>query len=291
MVDYAFGRTMGNGRRGIIGVITLLTLGFVLSATAPCSAGEDAQKILEAADVLIRGEQSAFYNLTMTVEKPDWRMTCEFNLYLKGADKAFGCFLSPPEDKDIAYLRIGYDMWTYVPHFGKIVKMPPAMMQEGLMSGNLSSYDLIRLTSISDIFTPVLTAKEVIDGEEMAILELTPKNKSAAIHGKLKMWISEKEHIPFKMEYYTKKDELLKTLYYKKREKMGGRIIPVLWEMVSAGDQPIRTLLTVSDAKFNIPMDDDVFTQLNLTTLSKLPVTAAGTPKEKITDSPRAPNR
>ena len=265
-------------------ILLIAIFGLLLLTDLPCLGGEDAQEILEAADVLIRGEQSAFYDLTMAVEKPEWNMECALNLYIKGTEKAFGYFLLPPEDKDTAYLRIGYDMWTYVPHMRKTVQMPPAMMHQGIMGGNFSPYDLIRLTSISDIFIPVFSAKEAIDGEEMVVLELLPKEASTVTHGKLKMWIAKSGRIPFKIEYYNKKNELFKTLYYKKNKRMGGRIIPVVWEMVSAKDPSIRTVLSVSDAKFNIPMDDDVFTKKNLATLSKLPVTSAAILQKKNTD-------
>jgi outer membrane lipoprotein-sorting protein len=238
----------------------------------PCFGEEDAQGILEAAGVLLRGEKSAFYNIEISVEKPGWSMKSEVNTYFKGAEKAFGYFLKPVEEKGIAYLRIGNKMWSHVPHMRSTVLMPPPMMRQGIMNGNFSSFDLITISCISDIYVPSVSSTEVIGGEGMYVLELVPKDGSSVILEKLKLWVTKKGNIPFKLEYYNKKDELIKTLYYKENKKMGGRTIPVHWEMVNAKDPPIRTVLTVSDAKFNIPMDDNVFTKKNLTTLSKLPL-------------------
>jgi outer membrane lipoprotein-sorting protein len=255
--------------------IIVTTLGFFLLSSLPCFGEEDAQRILEAANVLIRGDKSAFYHFTMTMKKAEWSKASTLDMYLKGTEKAFGYFLSPAQEEGTAYLRIEHKIWMYVPYLEEIVKITPSMMHLGIMGSNFSYGDLIIVNGISEVYIPRISAEEVIDGAEMYILQLLPKREFRVTYGKLKMWVAKKGNIPFKIEYHTEKDELVRILYYKKNEKVGGRIIPVVWEMGGGEDPSIRTILSVSDAKFNIPMDDDIFTKKNLTTGSKLPLTSS----------------
>lgn len=255
--------------------IIVITLGFFLLSSLPCFGEENAQSVLEAANLLIRGDKSAFYHFTMTMEKAEWRKASTLDMYLKGTEKAFGYFLSPAKEEGTAYLKIGNNIWMYVPYIEGIVKITPSMMHLGIMGSNFSYGDLIIVNGISEVYMPRISAEEIIDGAEMYVLELLPKREFRVTYGNLKMWVEKKGYIPFKIEYHTEKDELVRILYYKKNKHVGGRIIPVVWEMVDAEDPSVRTILSVSDAKFDIPMDDDIFTKKNLTTGSRLPLTSS----------------
>src|SRR3972149_4670505 len=103
----------------------------LLSAlTSPATAEEigSGREIIRRMDTLMRGDTSAgIYE--MTVRDPNWERTLRLKVWEKRKEKkTFIRILSPSKEEGIGTLKIGFEMWNYLPKVEKTIKVPPSTM-------------------------------------------------------------------------------------------------------------------------------------------------------------------
>ena len=142
----------------------------------------------------------------------------EYVLYTvkKGKDKMVSLFLAPASDKGRSTLRVGDNMWLYIPSVGRPIRITSLQSVTG---GIFNNSDIMRL-DYSEEYN--VSGSKSEDGSYLLLL--TAKNQSVA-YGKLKMWVDKKNKVPVKIECYTVSDMLIKTLYFKDVKNFGKGIV------------------------------------------------------------------
>ncbi|OIO36051.1 MAG: hypothetical protein AUJ74_03830 [Candidatus Omnitrophica bacterium CG1_02_44_16] len=222
------------------------------------------QDIVKHSDDLMRGDtQEGKY--TMAIITPNWERRLELYVVSRGRDKMFIRILSPAKEKDTTTLRVKNEMWNYLPSVERTIKIPPSMMLQPWMGSDFANDDLVKEASIVNDYTHKLLAEENSDGQDVYVIELTPKPGSAVIWYKRIMRINKKDFTPVRDEFYGKGDKLIKTLKYSRVKKISDRFIPTYWEMKSEAKQGHATIIEVDDkVVYNKPIDDSVFSLQNL---------------------------
>src|SRR3989304_1780048 len=89
----------------------------------PAAAAIDGAQILQKVDRNLEPESYETYRKLIDIQ-PDGSKK-EYVLYTlkKGRDKLVALFLSPASDKGRATLRIGDNMWLYIPDVGRPVRI------------------------------------------------------------------------------------------------------------------------------------------------------------------------
>jgi outer membrane lipoprotein-sorting protein len=67
-----------------------------------------------------------------------------------------------------------------------------------------------------------------------------------------------------KMEYFDEDGYLIKTELGKELKNMNGRFIPVIFELIPADEEGNKTIVTMQEIQFNIPIEDSFFSQQNM---------------------------
>jgi len=100
-----------------------ILLSAVLFLAAPLAMALDGEAILRQVDRKLNPESYEMYRKLINIE-PDGRKK-EFVLFTvkKGRDKMVALFLDPPSDKGRATLRLGDNMWLYIPNVGKPIRI------------------------------------------------------------------------------------------------------------------------------------------------------------------------
>lgn len=200
----------------------------------------------------------------MTVQTPNWTRTLKLKVYSKGRDKIFIRILSPAKEAGIGTLRIGNEMWNYLPRIEKVLKIPPSMMLQAWMGSDFANDDLVKQNSIIQDYTHKIIGEDIIDDQQVDIIELTPKPKAAVIWGKLYMWIRKKDAVPLRQEYYDERHRLVKRLTYSDIGPVSDRTIPKTWTMTNLIKEGHSTTIKLLDVVYNQPVDDNIFTLQNL---------------------------
>ena len=67
-----------------------------------------------------------------------------------------------------------------------------------------------------------------------------------------------------KVEYYDEDNYLVKSEIGEDLKNMDGRYIPAVFELIPADDEGNKTIVTMQEIKFNIPIEDSFFSQQNM---------------------------
>ena len=225
--------------------------------------GQDAKTIVQKANDLAMGKTSSG-TMTMTIERPSWTRAVSMKSWSKGTDYYLIYITDPARDKGQVFMKRGQDMWNWMPSINRMIKLPPSMMGQSWMGSDFTNDDLVRMNSITDDFTHKITGSEKTEGFDCYIIELIPKPEAAVVWGKIKLWISKEEYYELKGEYFDEDGELVNTMSSSDIKKMGDRMLPAKTVMVPVDKPGNMTILEMSDVVFNVPIDEDFFSQQNM---------------------------
>ena len=246
------------------GFVLLLLAGALLAARPALAQEESALDIIRKADELTRGDtQSGTYY--MTIVRPDWQRTMVFEYWSEGTNKSFIRIKEPVKERGVTFLKIGREMWQYVPRINRVIKIPPSMMLQSWMGSDFTNDDLVKESSIVDDYTHVLLGREVMEEGEAYKVELTPKPKAPVAWDRLIEWIRVGDYMPLRAEFYDAKGERTKvfTADPARFERVQG-----IWMARSVRMQRLRdgveSELWVRSIEIDGDVSEDVFAPANL---------------------------
>ncbi len=232
-----------------------------------------AQEIIDRAEKAIRGDSQVSL-MEMTIKTRRWTRTMKMKSWDNRAmKKSFAEILAPKKDAGNRFLMIQTEklMWHYNPDIGKEMKIHPSMMLQSWMGSDFTNDDIVKESSILEDYTHVLDGKKPVDGEECYIITMTPKPNAAVVWGKLIYYARASDCLPVKQEFYDQHGKLKKVLSCSNFKRMHDRVIPTTMKMVTfkkrrdqeqASDE--YTLLEIKDVKFNVKIENSVFSLQNL---------------------------
>jgi outer membrane lipoprotein-sorting protein len=179
----------------------------------------------------------------------------------KGKDKMALLYLSPASEKGRATLRLGDNMWLYIPNVGRPIRITSL---QSVVGGIFNNSDIMRLEYSVEYNPSILE-----DNETEYIMELKAKSKSVA-YDRLKMWVDKKNIHPTKVECYTASGKMIKILEFKDIQDFGEGIIrPSVIQTTSPLYKGYRSMMIFSGIKSR-QLPDEVFTLEYLSRLSEL---------------------
>lgn len=220
-----------------------------------------ANDILEDIDRKLTPVSAQMYKKLINIE-PDGSKK-EFLLFQakKDKDKMISLFLEPDSEKGRATLRLGDNMWLYIPNVGRPLRITS---MQSVVGGVFNNADIMKL----DFSTEYSVAKSEDKGDYM-LLELKAKNDTVS-YDKLMMQVDKKTLTPIQIECYTSTQMLIKTLHYKKLQDFGDGIVrPSVVETESPMYKGFKSIMIYGKIlPKNFP--DEAFTLDNLAKASDL---------------------
>ena len=121
--------------------MALFALSPILFLASPAFS-VDGVAILKQVDKNLQPESFESYRKLINVEPTGAKR--EFLLYTlkKGNDKIVSLFLSPASEKGRATLRLGDNMWLYIPNVGKAIRITSL---QSVVGGVFNNADIMRL--------------------------------------------------------------------------------------------------------------------------------------------------
>ena len=101
----------------------------LLAAPAPAAAEASGREILDRVDDLFRGDAS-HGEMEMTITTAHWRRTLAVEFWSRGQDQSLMRILAPKKEKGTATLRVGNEMWNYLPKVKRVIKLPSSMLSQ-----------------------------------------------------------------------------------------------------------------------------------------------------------------
>ena len=227
-------------------IVVLISLLFA----APVYA-VDGTELLKQVDRNLNPESYESYRKLINIE-PDGRKK-EYTLFTvkKGVDKVAGLFIAPASEKGRSTLRLGDNMWLYIPNVGKPIRITSL---QSVVGGVFNNADILQL----DYAAEYAVEKVEEHGTEY-LLHLKAKTKTVA-YDRIRLWAEKERKLPTKIECLTEAGMLIKTLYFKDVKDFGGGIVrPAVIETDSPLYKGYQSILAYANVKKRI-VADEVFT-------------------------------
>lgn len=224
----------------------------------------EASEIVRKADEKFNGEKSSIMVMSMTIVRPTWQRTVDFKSWSMGRDYALTLITAPAKDAGQTFLKRGTEMWSWNPSISRLIKLPPSMMSQGWMGSDYTNDDILRESSVVNDYTHEITGEEDIDGRRCYRIKMTAKEDAAVVWGHQIRWIDKNEYLILKAELYDEDGVLVRTETGTDIKNMDGRTIQTKMELIPAEEPGNKTVVTIRDIKFNVPMQESFFSQQNM---------------------------
>ena len=187
----------------------------VALAVATPAFAIDGTQLLQQVDRNLSPESYESYRKIINIEPDGKKKEYLYFTVKKGKDKIAGLFLAPASEKGRSTLRLGDNMWLYVPNVGKPVRITSL---QSVIGGVFNNADILNLD-----YAVEYNVEKVEEADEY-LLHLKAKTKSVA-YDRLKMWLDKGKKVPTKIECLTEASMLIKTLYFSEVKDFGGGIV------------------------------------------------------------------
>jgi len=239
-------------------IIPLLLMSSLAHAMSPTERVRAVERNIEG--------QTFKATARLVVAKGDEKREMKMRLWWKDRRLALIQVLEPKKDRGTGNLRIGTDLWQYLPNVNRIIRIPSSMMLQSWMGSDFSNDDLVRGGSLASDYTHKLLATEIIDGQPTEKIECLPKPNAPIVWGKVILWARVNDSAPAKEDFFSERGELIKELATKNIKKFGSHSIPTQLTMRSVKKNNSTTTIDYEESsiEFDAPMTDDIFTQEKL---------------------------
>jgi outer membrane lipoprotein-sorting protein len=228
---------------------------FITTVSQGSGDAELAQNILEKADRIRFPRESFQVDVTINTTRPgEPEDMHKYRILSKGNENSLVMTTAPASERGQILLMKGRDLWIFVPD----VSQPVRLSLSQRLTGQVANGDLARANFTGD-YTATILRTEAIDGENYYVLELTGVDKSVTYH-KVLYWVRQSNFWPYRAEFYSLSNRLLKTARYEDFHTILGKQRPTRLVMEDALRQGEKSILEYSEMKLK-ELEDKIFTK------------------------------
>lgn len=212
-------------------------------------------EILEIVDKKLAPRNNEMYRKIINTEAGG--KVKEFVMYSakKGDDKIFSAFIAPASEKGRTTLRVGDNMWSYIPAVKRPIRITS---MQSVIGGLFNNSDIMRVDFIVEYNATILDSSDT-----EYVIELKAKTKDVA-YDKIKMWITKDNMLPYKYEAYTYSGMLYKIIELTDVTDFGNGIVRpakiITTSPLQKGAKSEMIYLKVTSKEF----PDEMFTLANM---------------------------
>ncbi|MCH7731004.1 MAG: outer membrane lipoprotein-sorting protein [Candidatus Marinimicrobia bacterium] len=244
-------------------LITLFLPVFLFSQT-----GYDIAKLVDER----KTPKDMIVDLTMvlTNKKGKTRSSVLHSVSKDGGNKQMIWFLSPKDDKGVAFLKIEHtgkddEMRLWLPAFKKVRRIASKQKGDSFMGSDLSYEDMTN-RELDEYFYKLL-GQEEIQNQDCYILESIPKPEVKSTYSRHVTWVTKKDYNIVKEESYDRTGRLFKTKLFKQQNIKNYIVLKEIF--VENVIKRHSTLLTFDNIEVDTGIEDSQFQEKYLKRLPK----------------------
>jgi len=196
-------------------LLRVAVLGAAGLVFASAAVSQDAAELLRQVDAQLTPPSYEAYRKLVNEEPDGSRKEFIFYTAKKGRDRMAMLYLAPASDKGRTTLRLGDNMWLYIPNVGRPIRITS---MQSIVGGVFNNADIMRLEYSEEYeasFAEQDTARWVLD--------LQAKTRTVA-YDRLRMWVDGDPPTVRKVECYGASGTLVKTLEFKEMRDFGNGV-------------------------------------------------------------------
>ncbi len=216
----------------------------------------DVDRLLRSYDDLY-DSTGTIARVEISIITPKKTRTLRLRLWGKGEDKALIVIDAPPRDAGTATLKVGKNLWNYLPKISRTIRVPPSMMMGSWMGSDLTNDDLVRDSSYEDDYeSEVVGRSEDPPGWKV---RMNARPDAVGLWNSVEMVFAYDDWLPVMAQFFDRKDRLSRTMRFEDVKVLGGRRIPTLITIVPEREEGRRTEFRYLDVEFDVELSDDMF--------------------------------
>lgn len=262
-------------RKPFLGGLAGILFGAFLLSCASLASGITGEEIIRRVDANLTYD-SAYLESEMVIRLGDQVRTKRFFSYARGRDESFAEFTAPPRDKGVKYLKIGDNMWMYLPSVDKIIKIAGHMLRQSMMGSDFSYEDALESSDLLDKYEATLAGEEGLTLTEPASSQKAPASRSCYVldlvakvkditYYRRKIWVDKEYFIPLRQELFAISGKKLKVLTLGDIRRFGARYYPLYYTLQNLLRRDSLTEMSITRARFDLAVPDEYFSVGHLT--------------------------
>ena len=237
-----------------------ILLALALLNFAHMSHAADDQQAREAVERVARlfSSKSSIATLKMQITNEDGQRDISMKIWSLG-DKTLVRITSPQDEAGTAILKVGSDIWYYLPKSNRTVKVPASMAMTSWMGSDFTIDDLVKETFLTRDYSIATFFEGKRGGIAVDEYTLTPKPQAAVVWGKIILQIRQADAVPTWQGFYDEDGKLVRELTFSEYKTVSGRVIPTRLVMRPGGKSVAQTTIEYEDVAFDVPISQGTF--------------------------------
>ncbi len=153
--------------------------------------------------------------MTMVAHREDGTTrTYKMRALKSNEDKMRVWFLEPAASKGQEMLRVGDNLWVYMPNLKKALRLAS---RESFQGGDFNNGDVLRVNYRTDYTARLVPSED----DHLWALDLAAKSDEST-YDRIKLWISKDKGLPVRAEYYATSGKMLRSATFEDVKRFRG---------------------------------------------------------------------
>lgn len=236
----------------------LIFLGIVNAPLVAQPTSQEAREIIDRVDRMLRGDSSVG-RVEMTVATRQWKRTTEMRIWSEGLDKVLVRVEAPKKDQGTATLRVGDNIWNYLPKIDRVIRIPTSMMMASWMGSHFTNDDLVKESRLTRDYDITIEFEGPRNGVTVYEFLLMPRPDAPVVWGKILYQIRKADLQPTWVRYYGEDGQLRRTATFSEWETMDGRQVPTRMRMTPSDKPGEFTEMKYKELDFDLKIAESIF--------------------------------
>jgi hypothetical protein len=222
----------------------------------------DGNEILRKIDHNM-GSDNKISESQMIIEGRRGTRTVESKSWIRGTQQSFTEYIAPPRDAGTKMLKLGDQLWTYLPDLDRTILIAGHMLRQSVMGSDLSYEDLMEDPKLHKIYNAETIGEDSLNNRSCWVVQLTAKTTNVAYFTR-KILVDKDRFIALKEDRYAKSGKLLKTTEVTDVFQQNQRWIPrrmIFKDVLKSG---CGTQFVIKSIEFDAEIPEYIFSKAEL---------------------------
>jgi len=233
--------------------VQAMLLSLVLAG--PAATPPDVQALLRRLDDLYRSK-SSIARIEILATNPRATRSLRLKAWTRGEEQVLVVIEAPPREVGTATLRVGENLWNYLPRIARTIRVPPSMMLGSWMGTDFTNDDLVKESSLRKDFTTRVDRRSESPPGWWLALEVKPE--VVGRWARIEILVSDGD-LPVEERHFDRKGRLARTMRFDEVKLLGGRRVPSHIVLTPADTEGQKTEMRYLEVQFDVPISDDTF--------------------------------
>jgi outer membrane lipoprotein-sorting protein len=215
----------------------------------------DVDAVLARLDDLYRSK-SSIARMEIIVTSPRSTRTMRLKAWSRGEDEALIVIEAPPREEGTSTLRVGSNLWNFLPRIARTIRVPPSMMLGSWMGTDFTNDDLVKESSMHKDFTSRIERRS--DAPPGWWISLAVKPGVVGRWARIDILLDD-ANLPVEERHFDRKGRLARVMTFDEITTLGGRRLPAHMTLAPVDTPGQRTEMRYLELQFDVAIPNDTF--------------------------------